>query len=272
MLLEIDQVSVWRSETLILDRLNLLIPAGRHTVVLGPNGSGKTSLLKLLLRQFYPSIMEDGHQGRVTILGQDTWQVDELRKRMGVVSSSLDHRFMDGRTGRMTVRESIASGFTATELSHVGPAMTTEIISAIRETMELLGIEHLEQRSMVTLSTGERRRALIARALVHRPRILVLDEPASGLDVAAQHELLATLQRLMGRTDLTLLLVTHHLEEILPEIHHAVLLDRGRVIFDGPKLEALQSDRLSDLFGIRLRVQEDRDGWYSVHTRPIQPH
>ncbi|TWT50469.1 putative ABC transporter ATP-binding protein YlmA [Rubripirellula amarantea] len=264
LLLDLQEVTVWRESTCILDSISLNVPTGRHTAVLGPNGSGKTSLLKLLLRQFYPSITKDGHQGRVFILGQEVWHVDELRRKMGVVSSALDQNFLHGRTGRMTVTQAIASGFTANELSHFGPRMTLEVIQAVDQAAESLGIASLQKRQLHTLSTGERRRALIARAMVHRPSILVLDEPTSGLDIAAQHLLLDQLRQLASESDLTMLLVTHHIEELLPEINHVVWLKSGRVVFDGNKREAITEARLSGVFDVPIEVNHSDSGWYSA--------
>ena len=265
LLLDLQDVSVYRESSLILDRVSLSVPVGQHTAVLGPNGSGKTSLLKLLLRQFYPSITDDGHQGRVSILGREVWHVDELRRKMGVVSSSLDQNFLHGRTGRMTVTQAIASGFTANELSHFGPRMTPDLVDAVDLAADRLAIGSLKSRQLQTLSTGERRRALIARALVHRPSILVLDEPTSGLDIAAQSMLLEQLRELSSEPDLTMLLVTHHIEELLPEIDHVVWLKSGRVIYDGTKQAAITNQQLTNVFDIPIHVQGTGNGWYKTN-------
>ncbi len=261
-LLEIDGVSVERNANRILDRISLRIPRGRHTVILGPNGSGKTSLLKLLLRGFYPSVEDDGHQGIVRILGRDDWQVAELRRRMGIVSSTLDHAFTWGRTGNMTVDEAVASGFTATELPEFGRPLTDDVRAAITQALHRVGESHLVGRRVSTLSTGERRRVLIARALVHEPEILVLDEPTSGLDIAASDWFLKSLRSTLAGSRVTLVLVTHHIDEIIPEIRDVVLLDRGRVVASGAKEEILTRERLSKLFQIEIGLRETDDGFY----------
>lgn len=268
-LLDIDRVTVWRDTTRILDDVSLQVPAGRHTVLLGPNGSGKTSLLKLLMRQFYPSITDDGQQGDVRIQGRSDWDVNQLRQQMGIVTSSLDHDFTIGRSGRMSVVQTVASGFKANRLAKYGPAMTAEVVTRIDDSIERMGLNHLRDRRVGTLSTGERRRTLIARALVHRPAILVLDEPTTGLDIASQHDLLQTLRDLSGQPGLTLFLVTHHINEILPEIDHVVLLSSGRIVAEGAKSAILTASRLRDLFeteriGASIDVESNTQGWYTA--------
>lgn len=266
-LLELIDVTVEREATRILDRVNLTIPRGRHTAVLGPNGSGKTSLLKVLVRQFYPSVEAGGTQGEVRILGQSNWEVAVLRRRMGVVTAGLDLAFSSGRSGRMSVVQAVASGFTATELPEFGLPMTDEVRGAVDEALSRVGGKGLGDRRVETLSTGERRRVLIARALVHAPEILVLDEPTSGLDVAARSGFLQSLRTLIAPGGLTLVLVTHHVEEILPEINHVILLDRGRVSFDGPKPKALQSEPFSRLYRMPIETTLHADGFYTATVR-----
>lgn len=259
-LLELDDVSVRRGDVPLLAGVSLVIPRGRHTVVLGPNGAGKTSLVRLLDRQLYPSVNDDGTQGRVRILGRDAWDVAVLRRRMGIVSAGLDREFSGGQTGRMTALEAVASGFTATELAAWGLPITPEVRDAAAAALGRVAAAALAPRHVETLSTGERRRVLIARALVHAPEILILDEPTTGLDIAARHTFLGILAGLCRVPGLTVVLVTHHLEEVVPEIAHAVLLAAGRVVFDGPAEQGLAPGRLSALFGTPLDIVRDGHG------------
>lgn len=249
--LELDNVSVAREGCTLLDAVSLVIPPRRHTAVLGPNGAGKTSLLRVLVRDYYPSVDPSGRSGLVRILGRDDWNIAELRRRMGVVSSSLDDDFSHGRSGRLTVVEAVASGFSGSRLADDGPPRSVEEQTRVAAAIELCDATSFRERRLETLSTGERRRTLIARALVHRPELLVLDEPTSGLDPVSRGEFLETLRRLCRQPDMTVFLVTHHLEEIVPEIGHVVLLDRGRVVFDGPSTEAIEPGRLAAVFGAR---------------------
>lgn len=263
-LLELNRVSVTREANPILKNISLVIPHGQHSVILGPNGAGKTSLLKLLLKQFYPSVGDQGEQGTVKILGRSDWELFELRRHMGVISSTLDYSFSMGRTGRMSALEAVTSGYTGTELPEFGLTITDEIAKQAREALRRVEAEELIERRLETLSTGERRRVLIARALVHNPSILVLDEPTTGLDLAARHAFLEILSNLGSQPGLTLALVTHHVEEIVPEIDHVLLLGGGQIVFEGTKKEALTNDRLSTLFGIPIQVIQTERGLYSA--------
>lgn len=266
-LLELERVSVIRNHIRVLDRINLTLDQHRHTAIIGPNGAGKTSLLRLLKRDDYPSVEEDGSQGEVRILGRSDWEVADLWRQMGIVSSSLDHRFSVGRTGRMRVVEAVASGITAVELAEFAVPLTTQVIDRAREILELVDAAPLLDRPAETLSTGERRRVLIARALIHQPRILVLDEPTAGLDLAAREHFLQILRRLARQPELSILIVTHHLEELIPEVTHLVLLDQGRIAFDGPLEEGLTADRLSALYRMPLHVRRNGSGWSAFMER-----
>jgi len=246
----------------ILDRISLTIERGEHTVILGPNGSGKTSLLKLLIRQFYPSV-DDGQTGEVEIWGQTRWHVDELRKRMGVVSGELDREFSLPRSGRMTALQAVLSGFDGVQLLSFTEQHDPDRLQEAARALRLVSAAGLAQRPLLTLSTGERRRVLIARALVHRPAALVLDEPTTGLDVVAAAAFLKTLSTLAD-AGITLILVTHHIEEILPEIRRAVLIRDGRIFADGPCEDLLDDATLSRLFGGELEVGRGADGRYRM--------
>lgn len=266
-LITIQDVTVRREQTVILDRLSLSIPRGRHTAILGPNGSGKSSLLKLLTRDFYPSFQSNGHQGTVQILGQSEWQVQQLRQRMGIVTPLLDSEFGRERTGRMTVADAVASGFTATRLKEFGPQVDDQMSEQIETAMERAGVRSLKNRSVETLSTGERRRTMIARAIVHQPDIFVLDEPTNGLDMAAKATFLNVIEDLTRQSSMTIVLVTHHLDEIPPEMKQVVLLDQGRIAFDGDKQLALTSERISDLFGTPVCTTRQSNGWYAAQIQ-----
>ena len=185
LLLDERDVSVVRDGRLLLDRVSLQVAAGCHTAVLGPNGSGKSTLLRLLTREWYPTAV-GGPPGRIEIFGATKWPVQELRKQIGIVAADLDRTFSRGRSSRMTARDAVASGFTAVELAAYGPTRTEEVEHAIDDALASVAATPLADRTLATLSTGERRRVLIARALVHRPRLLVLDEPTAGLDIAAR--------------------------------------------------------------------------------------
>jgi len=246
----------------ILDRLTLSIPQGQHTVILGPNGSGKTSLLKLLSRQFYPSV-DDGQTGTVEILGRSAWHIDELRKRMGIVSGELDREFTLARSGRMTALQAVLSGFDGVQLITFIDQTDRSKIDRAESALQSVGAGHLSQRTLMTMSTGERRRVLIARALVHRPDAIVLDEPTTGLDIAASASFLKTITRL-ARSGITIILVTHHVEEIIPEIRHAILMKSGRVFASGTCDQTLTAETLGRLFDMPVAVRRTAAARYSL--------
>ncbi len=260
-LIELENVSLRRQAVTILDRLSLQIELGQHTVVLGPNGAGKTSFLKLLMRFFYPSVVAE-NSGRVSILGREQWNVWELRQRLGYINSEIDFHFSHGRSGRLTAYETVLTGFSATELEvdeqRLDPAMHAAAEAALSDRE----VAHLRNRSVAHLSTGERRRVLLARALVHRPQALILDEPTTGLDIGARHQLLMQLQR-VAEGGTTLVLVTHHIEEVVPAICRAILLQSGRAVFQGSRQEAFTAERLSQLFGVAIALDHHPNGWLS---------
>jgi iron complex transport system ATP-binding protein len=265
-LLRLRDVSVVRTVgqqvVRILDHLSLDIPQGQHTVILGPNGSGKTSLLKLLNRQFYPSV-DEGQTGEVEILGRSCWNVEELRRRMGIVAGDLDREFALPRSGRMTALQAVLSGFDGVQLITFTDQNNADRVDDARHALYQVGAEHLTDRTLMTMSTGERRRVLIARALVPRPEALILDEPTTGLDIAARATFLSEIRRL-AQSGITIILVTHHVEEIIPEIQAAVLLKSGRVFARGSCGHLIADKSMSELFEADVRVQRSPAGRYAM--------
>lgn len=252
-LLEIEDATVYRGDRKVFDCLSLTIRAGENTAILGPNGSGKTTLLKLVHRELYPV-----HGGRVRVLGRERWIVSELWSRIGFVSSDLQLRYQRHHRGRDVVLSGVYSSIGV----HAHQTFQEEQVEAARRAAERLRCSHLWDRSFDELSTGEQRRLLLARALVHDPPTLILDEPTTSLDLRATFELLATLRELAAAGK-TLLLVTHDIAEIVPEIDHVVLLDRGAVVGAGPPASMLTGERLSALYGTPLEVVE-RGGFHRV--------
>ena len=262
-LIEMSDVSIERGITRILDRVSLRIPQGQHVAIVGPNGSGKSTLLKLLMKFFYPSVV-DGQSGTIRILGQEEWNVWELRSQLGFVSSEIDQHFTLGRSARLNALQSVITGFFSGELepdpSLVSDAMRCE---AIRQ-LNLFQVDHNSTKYIGHMSTGERRRVLLARSLVMRPQALVLDEPTAGLDILARASFLCELNNL-ANTGVQIILVTHHLEEILPCIDRTILLKAGKVYSDCPTSIAINEERISSLFGTHILVDRDSAGFY--HSR-----
>ncbi|HTV84565.1 MAG TPA: ATP-binding cassette domain-containing protein [Dyella sp.] len=259
-LLEIDQASVMRGDSLILDRLSLRLGEGQHTAILGPNGSGKSTLIRLIARQLYPLARLDGLPV-IRVFGRDRWSVSELRSLIGIVSPALQVDYTSDAP--LEVFDAVVSGFfSARGLGldhHLTPAMRERALEALAQ----MEASALVGRQMASLSTGEARRVLIARALVHGPRALLLDEPCAGLDPASRRRFLESLRRL-ARSGTTLLLVTHHVEEILPEIDHVLLLREGRIVQEGDKQSVLIDGALSATFAMPVHVTRHGDYYGAV--------
>jgi iron complex transport system ATP-binding protein len=260
-LLKIDRATLVKSGHRILDGLSLEIAEGQHTAILGPNGSGKSSLIKLLTRQHAPLARPDGVPP-VTIFGRGRWDIFELRRLLGIVSSDLHNDFT--RFGGLSGREVVLSGFFAGLGLAAHHAVTETMRDRAQEVLALMEAEALTDKPMERMSTGEARRVLIARALAPDPRALLLDEPTTGLDIAARARFLETLRR-VAADGKTLLLVTHHVEEVLPEVERVILMRAGRVFRDGPTPDVLTSEALTELYGVPVRVHR-RGGYYAAEV------
>jgi len=260
--LELQAVDAWLGPRLVFRDLHLQLQTGEHTVILGPNGAGKSALIKLLSREIYP-VVKPGSSLR--IFGNSTVNLWELRSRIGLVSADLQV----GYPGGVVASDVVLSGFFGSggigRSQRPSPAQRQRV----GELMEQLGLADLAQRPFRELSDGQRRRLLLARALVHDPEVLVLDEPTNGLDLRARHQLLAILRDL-ARGDTTLLLVTHQIEAIIPEISRCVLLRQGRVVGDGSAADLLQAGPLSALFETPLTVLSS-GGYRQVLPAPAGP-
>lgn len=243
-----------REGRIALAGVSFAIGLGEHAAILGPNGSGKSSLIKAITRECYP--LRSGPDSFVRIFGREVWNVFELRSLLGIVSNDLGQACSQ----EFTAREIVLSGF----FSSVGIWPHHHVTAAMEEktaaVLDLLEIGHLAGRPVRAMSSGESRRVLIARALVHDPRALVLDEPANSLDLRAARALRSILQKIAG-AGTSLIVVTHHLPDILPEIRRVICLRGGRVVRDGDKERVLTAETLEDLFGVPLEVVR-QDGYY----------
>ena len=252
---EFRNVSAYRCRTLVFDGFNLSIRKGENTAILGPNGSGKTTLLKLLSREIYPVVTPESS---MQVFGRDRWNVEELRSRLGIVSHDLQEDYGRLARGRDVILSGYYSSIDTWPHQRFGP---TELDRA-DEVMRQLGIDHLSERPFGSMSTGQQRRFLLGRALVHNPGTLLLDEPTSGLDLSASFQYLDTIRCLM-QSGTQVILVTHHLHEIPPEISRVVFLRNGSVLDSGDKARLLTSDSVSELFGCGVEVV-GRNGFYQA--------
>jgi len=253
--IELHNVSVVRNGRVVLHDLNLCIEAGEHVAIMGPNGSGKSTLIKTIMRELYP--LYDGRSS-MKLFGQESWNVSQLRSMLGIVTNDIAAFYSRPITGR----EAVLSGF----FSSVGLSRHQQIKPGMREkTDELLAwleIGHLTSRVIGEMSSGEARRVMIARALVHDPKALLFDEPSNSLDVFAQVELRRIMSKL-AQSGIALLLITHHLPDVVPEIERIIFMRDGRIVGDGGKPEMLTADWLGSLFGCPVRVTR-QDGYYHL--------
>jgi iron complex transport system ATP-binding protein len=262
--LELNRATVVLGNTRVLDALTLTIGIGEHAAILGPNGAGKSTFMKLLTLQQYP-LSGDDEAPPIRLFGQDRWNVFALRSQMGIVSADLHDRFVHGNSnGVLTGLETVASGFFATHGLFAYQHVTDAMRARAQEALDRVGAAALAGRTLDTMSTGEARRVLIARALVHDPKVLVLDEPTRGLDLVARHVFMERI-RDVARQGVTILLVTHYVDEVIPEIDRVILLERGRVAADGAKAQMLCGARLAPVFGAPLVVHE-ANGYYHVRV------
>ncbi len=259
--LELINASVVKGGVTILHALNLTIHDGEHTAIIGPNGAGKSTLVKLLTHHDYAWAAEDDEPSPVRVYGNDRWDVMDLRRQLGVISSDMHHRFVVGNSaGNLRAEDVVLSGLFATHGFLRKDQVNDDTRRRAAAAIARVEASHLAHKMMDEMSTGEARRILIARALITNPRALVLDEPTSGLDVVSRYRFLEQVEK-VGQGGTTLIFVTHHVEEIVPAVERVVLLKEGRVAFDGPKREMLTDAKLTDVFGAPVFVSE-RDGRY----------
>lgn len=255
-LIEFRNVTVVRGETAALDGFSLTIGAGENVAILGPNGCGKSTLVKTITQETRPSTAFKDWSLR--ILGQDNWSLFELRRHIGLVSNDL----MQTCTRDFRGLEIVLSGFFGSvgiwPHHEVEPGMVEKAMGIL----EMLEIPHLAGRWMDEISSGEARRVLIGRALVHGPQTLILDEPANSLDLAAAQSLSRTLRKL-AQAGTAIVMVTHHLPDIIPEISRVVMMKRGKVFRDGAAADVLSEAALSELFESEVHVSS-RDGHYNA--------
>jgi len=255
-LIELANVTVQRGPRVVLDGFTLSIAQGEHVAILGPNGSGKSTLVKLISRDLYPRMKPEPWSLR--ILGSDHWDLFELRNQLGLVSND----WMQMCTRDFSGFEIVLSGFFGSVGIWPHQTVTAAMEDTARAVMETLEISHLAERATDHMSSGEARRFLIARALVHGPQALILDEPTTSLDLRATCELRDILSKL-AQSGIGIIMVTHHLPDIIPEMERVVLIRRGRIVRDGLKHKVLEAGTLSELFGIPVEVLE-RGGYYHV--------
>ncbi|MDD5406195.1 MAG: ATP-binding cassette domain-containing protein [Sulfurovaceae bacterium] len=254
-----DNVDLSYEVNPVLKNISLQINEGEHSAILGANGSGKSTLIKLINCELYPSYKNESFHRE--ILGNERWIVSQLRKHLGVVTNDLHTRFLfEG--GHLSGFEAVISGFFGTLGLFKHLEISSTQIDAAMNAMMRLGIEHLKEKRLSQMSMGELRKCIVARALVHPVKAILLDEPTVGLDVKAQLDFI-TMMRNLANGGTTVILVTHHIEEVFEEIQKTVLIKDGMIYAAGEKVDIINSYNLSAIFNTPLKVISEQ-GRYSV--------
>lgn len=258
-LIEMKNVQVVCGRHEVFSDLSLTLPSDRSSAIIGPNGSGKSTLLKLIFRDLYPEASE---HSVFNILGQAARERDQLRLSMGLVSHELQTKIDKGSS----VFQVVVSAFYSSLTTYFHQTYTEEQKETARRYIKFVGIGHLTDTLFAALSTGEQRRCLLARSLIHNPEYLILDEPTAGLDIKASHQYLETLSELIA-SGKKIVLVTHHLHEILPEIDWFVFLKDRQLLEAGQRSELLTDEKISNLFEIPMQIKEE-DGRITANCSP----
>ena len=262
-ILDIQHATIYRGDTCVFSDFSFALHEGEHAAIIGPNGAGKSTLLKVLSGEVHPLPLDETS---IRLFDEQQWNVWDVRKRLGMVSHDLQHQYMDQVTGLKVV----LSGFYASIGIYGDQDFSYAQLALADGMLEEMGTGSLKDRRFGEMSTGEQRRCLLGRALVHKPAVLVLDEPTNGLDLTATFHYL-DLIRAHIRKGKTLLLVTHHIHEIPPEVQRVVLLKQGKILQDGEKRSVLIEANLSLLFDCPVALAQ-ANGWYQALPGLSTPH
>jgi iron complex transport system ATP-binding protein len=256
--IEFENIHVQRENTMALRGITFSVAAGEHAAILGPNGSGKSTLIKVITRECYPRYPE---ASRVRIWGRETWGLFDLRALLGIVTNDL----VETCTKPYSALETALSGFFGSIGIWPNHHVTADMEEKARAALKFFDVEHLADHPLTELSSGEARRVVFARALVHDPKALLLDEPSNSLDVRAQHEVREAMRKL-AQSGVSILLVTHHLPDIIPEIDRIIALKNGAIFCDGTKNEVLNDVRMTELFDHDVSIDR-KNGFYRFSDR-----
>ncbi|MCU1320129.1 MAG: Phosphonate-transporting ATPase [Edaphobacter sp.] len=253
--LHLAHVNVARGENIVLHDINLTVNTGEHIAILGPNGCGKSTLIKTITCECYPLVQPET---KVSIFGRERWDLTELKKRLGVVSAELP-----GKPTLSTIgRDAVLTGFFSSSTLWPNLTVTEAMRTRADEVLHQIDAVPLANKPVGEMSAGQQRRIMIGRALVASSQMLLLDEPSNALDLAAQADLRDLLRRL-AQQGTGILLITHHIADIPPEIDRILMMKDGRIIADGPKADLLTAPRLSDLFKTEVHLTQ-KDGFHNA--------
>ncbi len=249
-------LNVWVGKRQILSNISIHIKFGENIVILGPNGSGKTTFLRLINRSIYP--VESG-KSSIKLFNKENINIWDLRRRVGFLFREMEERV----NSKVSLYDLIGSGFTGTFNSSNSRFLSEENINRIERLLVELNLEDIRNEDFHLLSEGQKRRSLLARALVYEPEILVLDEPFSNLDIKSNSIFNKILERLNNKS-VNIIYVTHSLESILPQTNRVLLIKNGKIIRDGTPENLLTSEILSNLYNISIKVIKQGNYWRSI--------
>lgn len=240
----------------VLENINLTIKKGEHWTILGSNGSGKSSLIKLISSDLHPS---KKYSYTKKIFNKERWDIFELKKKLGIITNEL-HNYFEMHGGFLSAYEVVLSGY----YSSIGIFKHQDFSQAqyqkALEVLEFLDILDIKEKKVSQMSTGELRRCIIGRALIHDPQVFILDEPTVGLDIKAQNSFIELIRKLSKQA--SIILVTHHIEEIFPEISHVALIYKKTIYKQGKKENILTSQNLSEIFELDININKKNNRYY----------
>ena len=255
-IIEFENIDVGYDENIVLKDINLKIKSGEHFAILGANGSGKSTLMKLIQSQIHPRHTK---KFKKEIFGKSRYSIFDLKKELGVITNDL-HNYFEKEAGYLTGFEVVLSGFYSSIGVFTHQDFTKKQIQKAIEVMNFLEIIDLKNKKVSSMSTGQLRKCIVARALIHDSKAFVLDEPTVGLDIKAQINFIKLLQKISLKS--TIILVTHHLEEIFPEIKNVALIYNNTIFKIGKKEDILNSENLSTIFDIKIEVKQKNKRYY----------
>jgi len=254
-IIKIHNATVFRGMHKVFSSLSLCLKTGENTAILGPNGSGKSTLLKLITREVLPVVASNSY---CHLFGEDRITIWDLRKKIGIVSQDFQNDYRALATGK----DVVISAFFGSIGLHEHNIVTQDMENQADKVLNNLDLVHLANRQYLQLSTGQQRRLLLARALIHKPKVLIFDEPTSGLDMKASFQVIDDMRELT-QNGTTLIVVTHHIHEIIPEVERLVLLKNGAIVADGKKDKLLTDAKITELFDIQIQLKQS-GGFYQA--------
>lgn len=254
-IIDFENVHVSYDEKLILKQLNLKIKQGEHWAILGKNGSGKSTLIKLISSEIHP---RKTYEYKKEIFGKERYSLSDLKQKLGIITNDL-HNYFEKHGNFLSVYEVVISGYYSTIGVFKHQDFTQEQHERTIEVLKFLELEEIQNKKVHELSTGQLRKSIIARALIHNPKAFILDEPTVGLDIKAQVSFINTIKKLSQNA--SIILVTHHIEEIFEEITNIALMYENNIYIQGNKKDVLTSENLSKIFEVDLSISE-KNGRY----------